>query len=134
MIVKFNFLPEFLKQAKSLRKRYASFENDFLDFLERLETNPFMGTSLGNGVRKVRMPIRSKGKGKSGGTRILTFTVNTIDDGNVFVTLLSIYDKAKISNVSDEYIKSLVKQWFMEFGKKMSLRTPEPSEDKERGQ
>lgn len=88
MNVKVNFLPEFLRQAKSLRKRYASFENDFLEFLDALEANPFMGISLGNGVRKVRMPIRSKGKGKSGGARILTFTVNTMGDGRVFVTLL----------------------------------------------
>lgn len=93
-----------------MRKRYASFEDDFLEFLDDLEANPFMGTPLGNGVRKVGMPIRSKGKGKSGGARVLTFTVDTSDDGNVFVTLLSIYDKSKISNVSDEYIQSLVIQ------------------------
>ena len=116
MNVTVNFLPEFLRQAKSLRKRYASFERDFKCFLDELEADPFMGTPLGKCVRKVRMTIHSKSKGKSGGVRILTFTVNTKEDGAIIVTLLSIYDKKNISNVSDKYIESLVKEWELLFG------------------
>ena len=69
-----------------------------------------MGTPLGEGVRKVRMSISSKGKGKSGGARILTYSVNKESDEEIKVTLMSIYDKSKISNVSDEYISFLVKE------------------------
>ena len=69
-----------------------------------------MGTPLGEGVRKVRMSISSKGKGKSGGARILTYSVNKESDEDIKLTLLSIYDKSKISNVSDEYISFLVKE------------------------
>ena len=63
---------------------------------------------MGGGVRKIRMAISSKGKGKSGGARILTLNVLVCDDANV--TLLTIYDKNEIDNVSDQYIMWLVKQ------------------------
>ena len=78
--------------------------------LDDLRSNPVMGTPLGEGVRKVRMTISSKGKGKSGGARILTYSVNKESDEEIKLTVLSIYDKSKISNVSDEYISFLVKE------------------------
>ncbi len=70
--------------------------------------NPFMGSDLGRGVRKIRMAIGSKGKGKSGGARVLTLTVLVSDDADV--TLLTIYDKDEIDNVSDEYIRWLINE------------------------
>ena len=70
--------------------------------------NPLQGVDIGNGVRKVRMAITSKGKGKSSGARVLTLNVLVSDDADV--TLLTIYDKNEIENVSDEYIKWLVSE------------------------
>lgn len=110
MKVSINFLPEFFRQAKALRKKYASFERDFQLLLDQLEENPFLGISLGKGVRKVRMAVASKGKGKSGGVRILTYSINKTTDDEVTITLLSVYDKSKISNVTDEYISLLVNE------------------------
>lgn len=110
MNVKIDFLPEFMRLAKPLWKKYASFEKDYLLLLDELRSNPFVGTPLGDGVRKVRMTISSKGKGKSGGARVLTYSVNKESDDEIKVTLLSIYDKSKISNVSDDYISSLIKE------------------------
>ena len=110
MTVKIDFLPEFMRMVKPLWKKYASFEQDYLQLLDELRSNPFVGTPLGEGVRKVRMPISSKGKGKSGGARVLTYNVNKESDDEIKVTLMSIYDKSKISNVSDEYISFLVKE------------------------
>ena len=52
----------------------------------------------------------SKGKGKSGGSRVLTYTVKQLSEDEVSVTLMAIYDKGDISNVSDAYIRSLVQQ------------------------
>lgn len=91
-----------------MRKRYASFERDYQLLLDDLEVNPFLGVPLGNGIRKIRMAVTSKGKGKSGGARVLTYSVNKNTDDDVTVTLLSVYDKSKISNVTDEYIEYLV--------------------------
>ena len=57
---------------------------------------------------KHRMAIASKGKGKSGGARVITYNVKQTADDEVVITLMTIYDKSDISNVSDAYIRSLV--------------------------
>ena len=110
MTVDFKYLPEFERRAKDLAKKYRSFVKDYDDFLDSLEKNPFQGTSLGMGVYKTRMAILSKGKGKSGGARVLTYNVTKTAPEKVVVTLLSIFDKGEMENVSDAYIKSLVKE------------------------
>lgn len=110
MTVDFRYLPEFERRAKGLAKKYKSFVNDYNDFLDSLEKNPFQGTSLGMGIYKTRMAIDSKGKGKSGGARVLTYNVTKTAPDKVVVTLLSIFDKGEMENVSDAYIKSLVKE------------------------
>ena len=69
--------------------------------------NPFLGDDLGYGIRKVRMAIASKGKGKSGGARILTLNL-LLDTESMEITLLTIYDKGEISNVKDDFIKDLI--------------------------
>ena len=99
---------EFKRQFRQLRKKYRSLTDDLEDFQKELIKNPFQGDDLGGGVRKIRMAISSKGKGKSGGARILTLNVLVSDDADV--TLLTIYDKNEIDNVSDEYIRWLVSE------------------------
>lgn len=99
---------EFKRQFKHLSKKYRSLTDDLEAFQKELMENPFQGTSLGGGVRKIRMAISSKGKGRSGGARVLT--LNVLVSGDADVTLLTIYDKEEINNVSDEYIKWLVKE------------------------
>ena len=59
-------------------------------------------------ARKVRMAIASKHKGKSGGARVLTLNVLVSNTDNI--TLLTIYDKGEIENVTDGYIKWLLEQ------------------------
>ena len=110
MIVNIGFLPEFSRNLKRFAKKYKSLVEDYMLFLISLQNNPFQGDELGNGVRKVRMAVTSKGKGKSGGMRVITYSLNVIDDEKIDVTLLTIYDKSEISNVSDAYIKWLISQ------------------------
>ena len=108
MKVKIYTEKEFERQLRKLSKKYRSMLDDYDAFLTGLEQDPYQGTSLGKGVRKVRMAIASKGKGKSGGARILTLNVKVSEDG-MNVTLLTIYDKGEISNVKDEFIEFLIK-------------------------
>ena len=110
MRVTFDYLPEFERGAKALRKKYPSFESDYDAFLDELEANPFIGEPLGQHTYKHRMAISSKGKGKSGGARVLTYNVQKQTDDEILITLMSIYDKSEIDNVSDAYIRSLVQQ------------------------
>lgn len=108
MNVSITTLDEFERQARRLSKKYKSLKDDLTNLQKELLENPFQGDDMGGGVRKIRMAISSKGKGKSGGARILTLNVLVSDDANV--TLLTIYDKNEIDNVSDQYIMWLVKQ------------------------
>ena len=110
MKVSFDYLDEFERGAKALRKRYPSFESDYDTFLNELEKNPYGGESLGHHIYKNRMAIASKGKGKSGGARVITYNLQQLNDEEVLITLMSIYDKSDIENVSDAYLQSLVQQ------------------------
>jgi hypothetical protein len=108
MIVTITLGDDFKRQARRLSKKYRSLKSDLKDFQDSIKENPFQGSDLGGGVRKIRMAIVSKGKGKSGGARVLTLTVLVSADADV--TLLTIYDKEEIDNVSDNYIKWLVSE------------------------
>jgi len=99
---------DFKRQARRLSKKYKSLKDDLKDFQDSIMENPFQGSDLGGGVRKIRMAIGSKGKGKRGGARVLT--LNILVSGDTDVTLLAIYDKEEIDNVSDNYIKWLVSE------------------------
>lgn len=70
-----------------------------------LEENPEMGISIGHNCYKIRLAITSKGKGKSGGARVITHLV--FKDNIVY--LLTIYDKSDIENLPDKEILELVK-------------------------
>jgi len=100
---------EFERQAKRFAKKYKTFVDDFASFLVSIKDNPFQGVDLGGGKRKVRMAVASKGKGKSGGLRVITFNVQMLDNECVFVNLITLYDKKEISNVSDKYINQIIK-------------------------
>jgi len=68
--------------------------------------NPKEGTPIGNDSYKIRMFIESKGKGKSGGARVIShFYV-----ANSTVYLLSIYDKSEQESISDKEIKGMIKE------------------------
>lgn len=81
---------------------------DFRDFTKELKQNPFQGDELTPGIRKIRMAISSKGRGKSGGARVITYTVVTLEDaGDVY--LLDIYDKNDFSTVDVQTLLKIVK-------------------------
>ena len=106
-MVVISYTQEFRKQAKRLAKKYRSLVDDLEAFVSELSQNPNIGTDLGNGVRKIRMAVKSKGKGKSGGMRVITFNV-IIDRTDTEITLLSMYDKSEKESISDKEIKMLL--------------------------
>ena len=61
-VIIFDYTPEFLKSAKILSKRYRSFKDDLRVLQNEIIQNPKVGDYLGNGIRKLRMTIKSKGK------------------------------------------------------------------------
>ena len=103
----FDYTPEFLKSAKVLSKRYKSFADDLKSLCEEIVRNPNLGDDLGSNIRKIRMPIKSKGKGKRGGARVISLSM-VIDEEKLKVTFLYVYDKSDIANVSDKKIKQII--------------------------
>ncbi|MGC4037134.1 MAG: type II toxin-antitoxin system RelE/ParE family toxin [Chitinophagaceae bacterium] len=97
--------PEFLSEAKKLSKKYPSLKKDLFALSEQLLLNPKLGSPLGKDVFKVRLAISSKGKGKSGGARVIT-CVKVID---AIIYLISIYDKSVQPDISDKEIKERLK-------------------------
>lgn len=108
MNVKIEPLPTFKREAKRLNKHYASFADDYERLINELEANPHLGTDLGGGLRKIRMAITSKGKGKSGGARVISFTVVVALEESE-INLLYIYDKAERSSISKKEIEELLR-------------------------
>ena len=63
----------FKRDVKPLAKKYRSLKNELSDLFDSLETNPIQGSDLGKSCYKIRLGIASKGKGKSGGARVITY-------------------------------------------------------------
>ncbi len=95
-------------------KKYRSFLDELLSLQDELLANPETGISLGNNVFKIRLKIRSKGKGKSGGARIISYLeknvigIVSIEQQKIIVNLLTIYDKSEKENITDSELKKLI--------------------------
>lgn len=93
--------PRFQKEAKRLSKKYASLKEELADLNGILAEAPETGTPLGNHTYKIRIAIKSKGKGKSGGGRVITYVLQ--ENGKVY--LLTIYDKSELDSIDDNTLK-----------------------------
>ena len=95
---------KFERQARRLVKKYPTLKEEIGTLVEKLEKNPTLGTPLGHQCYKIRLAIASKGKGKSGGARVITYFVS--DDSIVY--LLSIYDKSEQITLTDGELTELL--------------------------
>lgn len=95
----------FKKHAKSIGKKHHSLKSDIEALIGSLEQNPIQGEPLGKDCYKIRMAITSKGKGKSGGSRVIT-CVKVVEQG---VYLLTIYDKSEKESISDKELDEMHK-------------------------
>lgn len=109
MNCKIEATPDFARDLKQLAKRYPSLKDDYRDFLDSLRKSPLQGEPLGKHLRKVRFPIASKAKGKSGGARVITHTELVETDG-ADITLITIYDKSDQASITDKELKKLMKK------------------------
>ena len=99
----------FLKELKRLAKKYHSLKQDLQALQNELSSNPSAGIDLGCGIRKIRMAIGSKNKGKSHGARVITYTY-TVNDTEGIINLIYIYDKEESESITDNEIKWSVKE------------------------
>jgi hypothetical protein len=95
----------FRREAKRLIRKYPSLKSELGELGILLAQHPETGVALGNNTYKIRLAIASKGKGKSGGARIITHVY--LHANTVF--LLTIYDKSEREDVTDRDIKELIR-------------------------
>ncbi len=112
-------IDEFKKDAKKLLKKYASLKGELLELEEQLLENPKMGTLLFNNTYKIRLAVKSKGKGTRGGLRVITHLIELLVDiventeetkDETIIVLMAIYDKSEMENISEKYLKEVISE------------------------
>ncbi len=91
----------FKKAAKLLIRKYPSLKDELEELIISLEEEPKQGDSLGNSCFKIRIAVKSKGKGKRGGARIITH-IKIVEE---YVFLLYVYSKGDKDDISNQELK-----------------------------
>jgi len=118
VIVSVRVTKNFKAAVKPLLKKYPSLHKDLLKLEEELVVDPKLGTPLGHNTYKIRLKIASKGKGKSGGGRVISLVESTliaeldITREYVTVNLITIYDKSDTATVTDKELKDLINSFY----------------------
>ena len=100
----------FEKELKRLVKKFPSLKKEFAGLIDAIVEDPATGTPIGNNCYKIRLAISSKGKGKSGGARVITYLY--IQTGTVY--LLTLYDKSEKADLKPNELKEMIQG--LEFG------------------
>ena len=104
-------LPSFDKSSKRLIKKYKSLASEISGFIFLTEKEGAQGILLGNGIYKARLAVKSKGKGKSGGLRVVSYHELLVSVKNSTVYLVTIYDKNEISLLSKAEIERILREY-----------------------
>lgn len=89
-----------------MSKKYKSLKKDIENLKAEIEINPFLGTDLGEGYKKIRLEIASKNKGKRGGGRVITHEVLVnVNEGD---------DKSEYDTVDMDIVKEIVQEYYSE--------------------
>lgn len=103
----------FRNKAKRLLKKYNSLKSELQNLENLLLENPEYGIPLGYDCYKIKLAVKSKGKGKSGGVRIITNVIIKIkidEEDLKIVGMVTIYDKSEYENISDKELIQLISE------------------------
>lgn len=84
----------FKREAKRLVKKYVTLQSSIDKLIEDLSKNPTLGDAYGEGIYKIRLADKSKGRGKSGGFRVMYYHLIPTKNG-IGVIMMSIFDKSE---------------------------------------
>ena len=93
-----NPTPEFKRDIKPLLKKYKTLKETVLKLEQDLLNDPYLGDSYGQGIYKIRISDESKGRGKSGGLRVIYYHLSKLKNG-IEILLLNIFDKSERSTI-----------------------------------
>ncbi|MFB2118024.1 type II toxin-antitoxin system RelE/ParE family toxin [Parapedobacter sp. 2B3] len=105
---KIHLTPYFYKKAKRLLKKYKTLGESLAALEGDLLENPQIGNSYGANIYKVRIADASKGTGKSGGFRVITYLVKESEDGTD-IYLITIFDKSEEASIKKEDVIKIIK-------------------------
>jgi len=94
----------FEKEIKRLIKKFPSLKAEYAELINHISLNSETGTFIGNNCYKIRLAISSKGKGKSGGARVITYLYLASET----IYLLTIYDKGEKANLKISELKEMI--------------------------
>lgn len=92
------------KKLNGWLKKFPSLKSEYSDIIDLLLENPKTGIPIGHDCYKIRISIESKGKGKSGGARIITYIYV---QGSILF-LIAIYDKSERADITDAELLKLL--------------------------
>lgn len=108
-------VPSFSRDAKRLSKKYVSLKGELQTLQGELLQNPRQGTLIRENTYKIRLAVKSKGKGKSGGLRIITHVfeieielAENEKEQRTTIVLVAIYDKSEMENLPDKELRELI--------------------------
>jgi len=106
----------FKREAKRLIKKYLTLQTSIDNLIQELSANAFAGDAYGEGIYKVRLADKSKGKGKSGGFRVMYYHLSKTDSG-FEILLMSIYDKSEKATIKKAEALSRLKEILQAYSK-----------------
>ena len=95
--------------VKSLLKKYKTLGESLLSLQNDLIENPRIGVSYGANIYKVRLADPSKGKGTSGGFRVITYLV-TETQNDITIQLITILNKSEEASITKDDVLKLIKK------------------------
>ena len=105
------YTPVFEKYFKRYSKKYRTLKDDLKSLEKQLLENPKLGIDLGEGLFKIRLGVKSKNKGKSGGIRVITYLLTKKTKG-FDINLIIIYDKSEIDDIPKKELIRIIKKIF----------------------
>jgi mRNA-degrading endonuclease RelE of RelBE toxin-antitoxin system len=85
-------------------EKFPSLKKEFAGLIDDIVKDPVTGTPIGNNCYNVRLAISSKGKGKSGGARVITYLYIQTET----VYLLTLYDKSEKADLKTNELKEMI--------------------------
>lgn len=106
---KISTLPEFDRRSKRLTKKFRSLRSEISKLASQILMNHRLGQPLGAGLYKIRLASASKGGGRSGGFRVITYYVEQTAEGEI-VYLVTIYDKSEAASIEKDELLALLRR------------------------
>jgi mRNA-degrading endonuclease RelE of RelBE toxin-antitoxin system len=115
------------KELKKLNKRYRSIDKDIKPLIQQLEAGETPGDRIAENkypVYKVRVPNSDTRKGKSGGYRVIYYTITPES-----ILLTTIYTKSDRRTISNKEVEDIIGQSELEIEQRETKIVDTDSED-----